>query len=99
MSSPQAPPNVPESIEPFGEWSDKSARERMQFIIAEGKQAPSDFIRASLPQSFDKIKRGSPAPRGLNVAEISGATISLDALLDDDTANGKVSVLNFGSYT
>lgn len=98
ISNPK-PSDMPKSIEEFGEWSDESARERMDFIIAEGKQASSEFIRASLPQSMGKIKRGCAAPRGLDIADVAGATLSLDALLDKDARDGKVSVLNFGSYT
>ena len=90
---------------PLGEWPDKDTRDRIQFIIDEGLQADPELIRQSLPQSllddsYPRIKVGDAAPAsGLTLTGLTGSVIEMQQLLARDAAEGKLSVLNFGSYT
>lgn len=90
---------------PLGEWPDKDTRDRIQFIIDEGLQAQPEMIRQSLPQSlrddtYPRIKVGDAAPTtGLVLAGLNGEVIGMQQLLALDAAAGKMTVLNFGSYT
>lgn len=90
---------------PLGEWPTKDTRDRIDFIIAEGEQAPSQTIRDGLPQSllddsYPVLSVGGPAPAaGLSLTKLDGSIISLAALFAADAAAGKASLLNFGSYT
>ena len=86
------------SFWPLGEWPDDATRERIQFIIAEAKQASPDLIRASLPQSDGCIALGDTAPDGVLTA-LDGGSVQLAELLHSDAAAGRISILNFGSFT
>ena len=84
-----------------GEWGDKETRDRIAFIAAEGKQATTEQIRASLPQSDGRIVVGGDAPAGtLSLLRLDNAKPqALANLYAHDQKAGKVTLLNFGSIT
>ena len=83
---------------PLGEWPDGATRARIEHIAAEGEQASAEQIRASLPQSDGLLRVGMAAPAA-EFTTLDGGARSLAELLAADTAAGKLSVLNFGSWT
>ena len=84
-----------------GDWGDKETRERIEFIAAEGKQATTEQIRASLPQSDGRIYVGGDAPAGaLTLLQLdSTKPQALTKLYNHDQKDGKLTLLNFGSIT
>ena len=85
----------------LGVWGDKETRERIEFIAAEGKQATTKQILASLPQSDGRIYVGGDAPAGLlTLLRLDSAKPqALTKLYDQDQKEGKLTLLNFGSIT
>jgi len=90
---------------PLGEWPDKDTRERIDFIIDEGLQAAPELIRMGLPQTlrdgtYPILELGDAAPTaGLSLTTLSGTTVQMTELFAQDAAAGKLTLLNFGSYT
>ena len=99
MSSPGVG-GLERGFPPLGEWGDVETRERIAFIIAEGKQGSPEEIRKSLPQSDGCIALGAEAPSGkLSLSTLDGSRVLLADVFAADAQAGKVTLLNFGSYT
>ena len=90
---------------PLGEWPDQGTRDRIDFIIEEGLQADPELIRQGLPQSlrddsYPILALGDAAPTaGLALTTLDGERFSMEQLFAADAAAGKLTLLNFGSYT
>ena len=90
---------------PLGEWPDQGTRDRIDFIIEEGLQADPELIRQGLPQSlrddsYPILALGDAAPTaGLALTTLDGERLSMEQLFAADAAAGKLTLLNFGSYT
>lgn len=90
---------------PLGEWPDQATRDRIDFIIQEGLQAEPEQIREHLPQSlrdntYPLLEVGGPPPTaGLSLTSLDGEVVSLSQIFAADAAAGKLTLLNFGSYT
>jgi hypothetical protein len=101
---PAADDGREESLPPFGDdyWTDAVTRARVEKIVAEGLQGCPTDIRLALPQTVGNIAPGMHAPCGtlsLRSLREDGADVPLAELYARDAAAGKLSVLNFGSYT
>ena len=56
-------------------------------------------IEIGLYAAADSVKLNEPAPRNISLWTLNGEAVSLDAILQKQQNDGKVTILNIGSFT